>query len=212
MIYLQVLPKQVTLHLVFAYLSSKNPPLFLGPCYDSIAAYVFTDNYFLFTSMLVDALRSMDVSRYPDSLTLYPRLPYHAPPARVLICFLSVLRVSSYSYRYGLSTRLRLLACLPFPFLCCRLVSVYRYRLRFSFCSLSTHLAFCYSWILTRLWLVSPLRMFVLVSRRPLYIWVGDVGLFPIFNLLCNHPKGVTCEIPRTLLVLSSPLAKATAL
>ena len=38
------------------------------------------------------------------------------------------------------------------------------------------------------------------------------MGLFPIFNLLCNHPKGVTCEIPRTLLVLSSSLAKATAL
>ena len=45
-----------------------------------------------------------------------------------------------------------------------------------------------------------------------LYIyWVGD-GTIPIFNLLCNHPKGVTCEIPRTLLVLSSSLAKATAL
>ena len=42
-----------------------------------------------------------------------------------------------------------------------------------------------------------------------LYIyWVGD-GTIPIFNLLCNHPKGVTCEIPRTLLVLSSSLAKA---
>ena len=38
------------------------------------------------------------------------------------------------------------------------------------------------------------------------------MGLLPIFNLLCNHPKGVTCEIPRTLLVLSSSLAKATAL
>ena len=38
--------------------------------------------------------------------------------------------------------------------------------------------------------------------------WVGD-GTIPIFNLLCNHPKGVTCEIPCTLLVLSSSLAKA---
>ena len=36
--------------------------------------------------------------------------------------------------------------------------------------------------------------------------------MIPIFNLLCNHPKGVTCKIPRTLLVLSSSLAKATAL
>ena len=32
-----------------------------------------------------------------------------------------------------------------------------------------------------------------------LYIyWVGD-GTIPIFNLLCNHPSVVTCEIPRTL-------------
>ena len=28
--------------------------------------------------------------------------------------------------------------------------------------------------------------------------WVGD-GTIPIFNLLCNHPSVVTCEIPRTL-------------
>ena len=34
-----------------------------------------------------------------------------------------------------------------------------------------------------------------------LYIyWVGD-GTIPIFNLLCNHPSVLTCEIPRTLLV-----------
>ena len=44
------------------------------------------------------------------------------------------------------------------------------------------------------------------------YIYGLEMGLLPIFNLLCNHPKGVTCEIPRTLLVLSSSLAKATAL
>ena len=37
----------------------------------------------------------------------------------------------------------------------------------------------------------------------------GDSSL--IFNLLCNHPTSVTCEIPRTLLVPSSSLAKATA-
>ena len=30
--------------------------------------------------------------------------------------------------------------------------------------------------------------------------WVGD-GTIPIFNLLCNHPSVLTCEIPRTLLV-----------
>ena len=41
---------------------------------------------------------------------------------------------------------------------------------------------------------------------------VGDGDSSLIFNLLCNHPKGVTCEIPHTLLILSSSLAKATAL
>ena len=35
--------------------------------------------------------------------------------------------------------------------------------------------------------------------RPYVYIyWVGD-GTIPIFNLLCNHPSVVTCEIPRTL-------------
>ena len=48
------------------------------------------------------------------------------------------------------------------------------------------------------------------ISQSDIYtIEDGDSSL--IFNLLCNHPKGVTCEIPRTLLVPSSSLAKATA-
>ena len=165
MIYLQVLPKQVTLRLVFAYLSSKNPPLFLGPCYDSITAYVFTDNYFLFTSMLMDALRSMDVSRYPDSLTSYPCFPYHVPLARVLVCSRSRL-MCFLLYQYGLSTRLWSLACFPFLLLCCRLVHLHfsfmslrlshrlvcsdSYHLCLSFCSLSTCLPPRYFWTLTR--------------------------------------------------------------
>ena len=48
--------------------------------------------------------------------------------------------------------------------------------------------------------------LYLYLSDMYIY-WVGD-GTIPIFNLLCNHPKGVTCEIPRTLLVLSSSLAK----
>ena len=48
------------------------------------------------------------------------------------------------------------------------------------------------------------------ISQFSIYT-VGDGDSFPIFNLLCNHPN-VTCEIPRTLLVLSSSLVKATAL
>ena len=81
-----------------------------------------------------------------------------------------------------------------------------------SLCSSSTRLPSRYFWILTHYGVVPLSCIFVLVSRVLLYIRVEDVGLFPIFNLLCNHPKGVTCEIPQTLLVLSSLLAKATAL
>ena len=75
----------------------------------------FTDNCFLFTSMLVDTLCSMDVLYSPDSVTSYPRFPGHMPLARVLVCFLSGLRVSSYLYRYGLTTRMftfRVYVCL----------------------------------------------------------------------------------------------------
>ena len=100
--------------------------------------------------------------------------------------------------------------CFPFY-----LVDSYTYMfslMPLSFCSSSTRLSSRYSWTLTRYWVISPFCIFVLVSRiLPIYTgW--RCGLFPIFNLLCNHPKGVTCEIPRTLLVLSSSLAKATAL
>ena len=47
---------------------------------------LFSLTMFFFTSMLADALRSMDVSHSPDSLILYSRFPYHVPPARVLVC------------------------------------------------------------------------------------------------------------------------------
>ena len=63
-------------------------------CYDSIATCIFTDNCFPFTSTLADAMRSMDVSRSPDSLTSHIRFPCHVPLARVLVCSLSVSRVS----------------------------------------------------------------------------------------------------------------------
>ena len=49
------------------------------------------------------------------------------------------------------------------------------------------------------------------ISQSDIYT-IGDGDSSLIFNLLCNHPTSVTCEIPRTLLVPSSPLVKATAL
>ena len=51
----------------------------------------------------------------------------------------------------------------------------------------------------------------ICISQSHIYM-VGDEDSFLIFNLLCNHPISVTCEIPRTLLVPSSSLAKAIAL
>ena len=90
----------------------------------------------------------------------------------------------------------RLVLCLPLPltfllFVVCRLVS----RL-----------------VVFRLWLVTksfPILVCLYLYLTDVYIYGLEMGLLPIFNLLCNHPKGVTCEIPRTLLVLSSSLAKA---
>ena len=158
----------------------------------------------------------------------YLVLPYRATS----LCtrtFPFPFHVFSYLYQCGPSTRLwplvcftvssfvlstRLLTFLDYARLLalCRLVYAYHYHLCLSYYSLSTRLLSRYFWTLTRYWVISLSCIFVLVPCILLYIRVGDVGLFPIFNLLCNHPKGVTCEIPRTLLVLSSSLVKATAL
>ena len=62
----------------------------------------------------MDAMHSMDMSRSPDPLVAYSRIPYHVPPARVLVRSRSHLTCFPLLYRYGLSTRLRLLVCLPF--------------------------------------------------------------------------------------------------
>ena len=97
--------------------------------------YDLSDNCFSFTSTLTDAMRSMDVSRSSDSLISYPRFLYHMPPACVLVRFPFPLRVFSYLYEYGLSTRLRLLVCFTFPFESCQLV-----HLRFSLMSVSFYL------------------------------------------------------------------------
>ena len=68
-----------------------------------------------------------------------------------------------------------------------------------------------YSWTLTR---TMTRLLFTAVCtcilQSDIYT-IGDGDSSLIFNLLCNHPKVVTCEIPRNLQVLSSSLAKATA-
>ena len=127
---------------------------------------------FTFMSTLADAMRSMDVSRSPDSLISYSRFPYHVPPARVLVRFPSRFTCS--------------LTCTNMD---CWLVSGYLFVLHFSFClvdsslclplllmlthcSLSICLATHYSWTLTRLRLISLLWTFVIVSRSSLFIWL----------------------------------------
>ena len=145
---------------------------------------------FTFRVTLADAMHSMDIPC--DSGSLTRMFPF--PVSHVSLCYLFWIDDSSVQTRlpYAYSLVLRL----P-PF------------------GLSTRLSTRYFWTLTRLRLISPftnsLYLYLAVSSFTIYT-VGDGDLFPIFNLLCNHPKGVTCEIPRTLLVLSSSLAKATAL
>ena len=69
-------------------------------------------------SMLTDTMRSMDVSRVPDSPISYVLFPYHMPPARVLVRFpfhftclstlpiwtvnSSMLTILSYAYSFRL--------------------------------------------------------------------------------------------------------------
>ena len=145
--------------------------------------------------MLADAMRSMDVSHSLDSLISYPRLPYHVPPARVLIRFLSVSRVSllvriwivdsspdtclSSVSPFVLSTCTLTFLAYVFLFSSRRLVYAYHYCLCLSFCSLSTRLSSRYFWTLTRHQVISLSCIFVLVSRVQIYIRVGDVGYSP---------------------------------
>ena len=70
--------------------------------------------------MLTDAMRSMDVSHSPESLTSYPRFPYHVPLARVLV-----------RSRSRLTCSLLLDTC---TFTDARLVIGYSSVSRFSFC------------------------------------------------------------------------------
>ena len=157
-------------------------------------------------------MRSMDVSRSPDPLVAYSRIPYHVPPARVLVRSRSHLTCFPLLYRYGLSTRPRILVCTPYLLSSLRLVfmlTITAYA--FPFQSVDSSAASLFLDSDSLLSHFPFLYLCTCISQTTIYTgWRW--GSFPIFNLLCNHPKGVTCEIPRTLLVLSSSLAKATAL
>ena len=117
--------------------------------------------------------------------------PYHMSPDRLLV------RLHS-----------RLTCFLTCTIMNCRLVYDYVSCLCLP---LLTHWLVCRV-VIPGSWLVYLLCLFVLVFvLLDIYV-VGDEDSFLIFNLLCNHPTSVTCEIPHTLLVPSSSLAKATAL
>ena len=123
-------------------------------------------------------MRSMDVSRSPDSLISYPRFPYHVPPARVFVCFLSISRV--------------FLTCTNMD---CRLVSGHLFVSRFSFCVVDSYTyvsrlrlsPFVSS---TRLCLPLPLMPFLLqfVDSSPVSLFLDSDSLlshFP-FSYLCT--------------------------
>ena len=157
--------------------------------------YDLTDNCFSFTSTLTDAMCSMDMSCSLDSLTSHSRSPYHVPPARVLVrfpfrfmCFLTCTNMDwrLVSLRFlitciffrlvisGLWLDCLRFSLMSFPFCLVDLSLCLPLLPTLSFCSSSTRLLSHYFWTLTRLWLISPVWIFVLVSRRPLYIRVGD--------------------------------------
>ena len=131
-------------------------------------------------------MRSTDVSVSRVSISRI----HHVLPDRLLICFHS-----------------RFTCFLTCTNMDCRLVYAYHFTLRFP--------------LLTRrlVWrVIIPVHcLHLLVTTictciySPGIYTIEDAGLFPIFNLLCNHPTSVKCEIPRTLRLPSSSLAKATA-
>ena len=90
---------------------------------------------------------------------LRPRLsciPYHVPPAWVLVCFPSHFMCFSYLYKYGLTTRPRWLVCLMLLFMFCRLVHLRFSLMPFPFCldDSSVDSLFLELWLI--LWLVHP--------------------------------------------------------
>ena len=148
-----------------------------GTCYDSIAAYIFTDNCFSFTSTLADALRSMDVSR--DLWTCLSRTPVSRVTCHRLVYSYVPVPVLRVSYCTNVDRRLvpghlsisRFSICIGDSFLVTRLFPVFSFcvidlsavslfldsdsfayisRLCLSFSRLSTHLSSRYLWTLTR--------------------------------------------------------------
>ena len=126
------------------------------------------------------------------SWTLCAQWTYHMIPARLLVHFPSVSHVLSlctcmFPFLFHMFSY--------FPVLDCRLVYAYRSVLRLLLLSRRLVCRLVIPGLMTRLLLTSVCTC---ISQSIIYM-VEDGDLFPIFNLLFNHPTSVTCEIPRTL-------------
>ena len=144
--------------------------------------------------MLADAMHSMDVPHDPDSLTR--TFPFRITCSQTVYLYVPI-PVSHVSLT------------LPIWIVDSSMLTISSYAYSFCLVDLSVELLFLdYDSFMTRLPFTT---ICTCISQSRIYM-VGDGDSSLIFNLLCNHPKSVTCEIPHTLLIPSSSLAKATAL
>ena len=110
----------------------------------------------------MDAMRSMDVPRDPGSLTRMFSFPYHVLPARVLVCSLS--RFTCFFMLPFWTNNSSMLTRLAYAYFFW-IVDSFADSLFLDYDSSMTCLSFYDSCTLS--------HMFVLVSRRPLYIRLG---------------------------------------
>ena len=162
----------------------------MGDCYDSVA-HIFSLTIVSFLRVRSWTLCAQWTCHVFSGPT-YPISPFPVSRATGSCTCTFPFRFTcfSYLYEYGWTTRLRLLVCLVFPLLSRQLVCLRFSLMPVFFClvdsspclpllltlthySLSTRLPTRYLWTLTRYQLIFLLSMFVLVSRRPLYIRLG---------------------------------------
>ena len=144
----------------------------------------FTDNHFLLS--IVHSWMLCTQWTYLHHVRTHS-CTYHMLPVRLLVCSLFLFTC---------------LSTLPLWIVDSSMLTVSRYAYLLRLVDSSADSLFLDYSTYSCLYLYLPVQ----------YIYDWDEDLFLIFNLLCNHPASVTCEIPRTLLVPSSSLAKATAL
>ena len=145
-------------------------------------------------------MHSMDVSLSWLAYS-YVSFPCHVISARTLVCSRSrfVCFLTLPIWIDDLSPVTYLSYAFPLRLVDSSMLTFLTYAYPFRLNDSSTELLFLDSDSLSIYGSYLSLRTYVIVSRSSLYIWVGDGDSLPIFNLLCNHPKGATCEIPRTL-------------